>query len=352
MEQMVQCRNYSLILEILLMMPHLLCPEILLSTALVSKECYSLTCRAWTLLQYNEGSKFQGNFNEITMSRSEAKKKYKLCDDDLNNMFLSSKQIVRSFFKSDVLALALIKHKGPAGLKAICHKKMSAAKTKRIAAVCNLFGTADLTVLGVRHEVEQFLSNGKGGVRKLKESSIRRENLCCALREHGLVIRADSRLCAQYIESGVPELSNVVLKERDEVKRHEKYMEKLNTRRKNISTRRENLCCALREHGLVIRADSRLCDQYIESGVPELCNVVLMMRQMNFFYNKTRYPNMLHGSISNYKGEIREYGWVSSEEFGELIRDHIQKVQYSIKQKALSELPSNVVPDYMMPILK
>ena len=287
MEKMVQCRNYSLILEILLMMPHLLCPEILLSTALVSKECYSLTCRAWTLLQYNEGSKFQGNFNEITMSRSEAKKKYKLCDDDLNNMFLS-KQIVRSFFKSDVLALALIKHKGPAGLKAICHKKMSAAKTKRIAAVCNLFGTADLTVLGVRHEVEQFLSNGKGGVRKLKESSIRRENLCCALREHGLVIRADSRLC----------------------------------------------------------------DQYIESGVPELCYVVLMMRQMNFFYNKTRYPNMLHGSISNYKGEIREYGWVSSEEFGELIRDHIQKVQYSIKQKALSELPSNVVPDYMMPILK
>ena len=349
MEKVVEDRrNYSLILEILLMMPHLLCPEILLSTALVSKECYSLTCRAWTLLQYSEVSKFKDNLNEITMKRSEAKKKYKLCDNDLNQLSKTS----RSFFKSDVLALALIKHKGPAGLKAICHKKRSAAKTKRIAAVCTLFGTADLTVLGVRHEVEQFLSNGKGGVRKLKESSIRRENLCCALREHGLVIRADSRLCAQYIESGVPELSNVVMKERDEVKRHEKYMEKLNTRRKNISTRRENLCCALREHGLVIRADSRLCDQYIESGVPELCYVVLMMRQMNFFYNKTRYPNMLHGSISNYKGEIREYGWVSSEEFGELIRDHIQKVQYSIKQKALSELPSNEVPDYMMPILK
>ena len=285
MEKVVEDRrNYSLILEILLMMPHLLCPEILLSTALVSKECYSLTCRAWTLLQYSEVSKFKDNLNEITMKRSEAKKKYKLCDNDLNQLSKTS----RSFFKSDVLALALIKHKGPAGLKAICHKKRSAAKTKRIAAVCTLFGTADLTVLGVRHEVEQFLSNGKGGVRKLKESSIRRENLCCALREHGLVIRADSRLC----------------------------------------------------------------DQYIESGVPELCYVVLMMRQMNFFYNKTRYPNMLHGSISNYKGEIREYGWVSSEEFGELIRDHIQKVQYSIKQKALSELPSNEVPDYMMPILK
>jgi hypothetical protein len=45
-------KNYSLILEILLMFPHFLCPEILLSTALVSKECNSLTRRAWTLLQH------------------------------------------------------------------------------------------------------------------------------------------------------------------------------------------------------------------------------------------------------------------------------------------------------------
>jgi hypothetical protein len=355
--------NYSLVLEILLMMPHILCPETLLSTALVSKECCSLTRRAWTLVRYTpvsmglEAASFRNP--DLTMSGSEAKKKYKLCDADLDKMecteyYNKFRVVCRSFLKSDALAFALVKNKGPAGLRAICQKKtgVSAAKAKRIVAVCTRFEETDLVVLRLRgkkfydHVIAPYLSGGIGKVREFKSDL-----------EKWVLVKQRVR----EIDATVP--LDIILKARERVvvcgEQLESCLESClqeHRERQDKEKRRGDLRGALGQCGLVIRGDSRLCAQFIESGVPGLEQVVATMRQMNFLYKKTRYASLLSKSIEGCKREIREiYGWLSPEEFGEYIRDHVKDVQSSIKKKALSRYSALStgfeLPDYMLPIL-
>lgn len=356
-------RNYSLVLEILLMMPHLLCPETLLSTALVSKECCSLTRRAWTLVRYTpvsmrvEAASFRNH--DLTMSGSEAKKKYKLCDSDLDRMeyaeyYNKFRVACRSFLKSDVLAFALVKNKGPAGLRAVCQKKtgVSAAKAKRTAAVCTRFEETDLVALRLRgkkfydYVIAPYLSGGIGKVRGFKSDL-----------EKWVLVKQRIR----EIDATVP--MDIVLKARERVVVCGEEMEgclesclQEHRERQDKEKRRGDLKGALGRCGLIIRGDSRLCAQYIESGEPGLEQVVLTMRQMNFLYKKTRYASMLSKSIEQCKQEIREiYGWLSPEEFGEYIRDHVEDVQSLIKKKALSRYSKSSsgdeLPDFMLPIL-
>jgi len=180
-------KNFSLILEILLMFPHLLCPEILLSTALVSKECNLLTRRAWTLLQHSKKAPIklqlsyltiQKRFGNNVISWRDAKKKYKVSTDDMIKLSWLRRD-VRSgppwMLESDVLDFALIKYQGPVGLRAACQP--SAIKQKRIAAVKKQFGTSDLAVLHQRDPdffedvIAMFLKFGTGGARRLKANA-------------------------------------------------------------------------------------------------------------------------------------------------------------------------------------
>ena len=179
-------KNYSLILEILLMFPHLICPEILLSTALVSKECYSLTRRAWTLLQQSseEPSRLkmssllvQQTFAGNIINGKDATKYYKINKDDLSKLTWLGRDghFGPWLLESDVLDFALIKYQGPAGLRAVCQP--SAIRRKRIAAVQKQFGTSDLAVLQQRDPdffevvIAMFLKFGTGGARRLKANT-------------------------------------------------------------------------------------------------------------------------------------------------------------------------------------
>lgn len=179
-------KNYSLILEILLMFPHLLCPEILLSTALVSRECNSLTRRAWTLLQQSSEEPIRLKMSSLLVQQSfagniingkNAVKNYKINKDDLSklNWLGRDGQSGPWLLESDVLDFALIKYQGPAGLRAACQP--SAIKRKRIAAVQKQFGTSDLAVLQERDPdffedvIAMFLKFGTGGARRLKANT-------------------------------------------------------------------------------------------------------------------------------------------------------------------------------------
>ena len=179
-------RNHSLILEILLMFPHLLCPELLLSTALVSRECNSLTRRAWTLLQQSSEEPIRLKMSSLLVQQSfagniingkNAAKNYKINKDDLNklNWLGRDGQSGPWLLESDVLDFALIKYQGPAGLRAACQP--SAIKRKRIAAVQKQFGTSDLAVLQERDPdffedvIAMFLKFGTGGARRLKANT-------------------------------------------------------------------------------------------------------------------------------------------------------------------------------------
>jgi len=179
-------KNYSLILEILLMFPHLLCPEILLSTALVSKECYSLTRRAWTLLQQSSEEPIRLKMSSLLVQQSfagniingkDATKYYKINKDDLSKLTWLGRDghFGPWLLESDVLDFALIKYQGPAGLRAACQP--SAIRRKRIAAVQKQFGTSDLAVLQQRDPdffevvIAMFLKFGTGGARRLKANT-------------------------------------------------------------------------------------------------------------------------------------------------------------------------------------
>lgn len=247
---------YFIILEILLMFPHHLCPEILLSTALVSKEASFLTRLAWPYLQYNSTAYFRNQMLTVsgTISATEAKKKFKINDNDLDKVAFRTyynkfRVQCRSFLASDVLALALIKYKGPANLRAACktipRKKSSAKETRRL----------DLEI-------------------------------------------------------------------------------------------------ALAEVNLVIRKDSRFCAQFINTGTPGLEEIVVTMRQMDFLHTKTRYATLLSKSIKKFKSTIREeYGWLDTNDYDDVVRYHIEEVQSTIKKNALSVLPRSTLPSFMLSLL-
>jgi len=179
-------KNYSLILEILLMFPHFLCPEILLSTALVSKECNLLTRRAWTLLQQSSENHIRLKMSSLFIQQSfagniingkNATKYYKINKDDLSKLTWLGRDGHSGpwLLESDVLDFALIKYQGPAGLRAACQP--SAIKRKRIAAVQKQFGTNNLAVLQQRDPdffevvIAMFLKFGTGGARRLKANT-------------------------------------------------------------------------------------------------------------------------------------------------------------------------------------
>lgn len=48
----------------------------------------------------------------------------------------------------------------------------------------------------------------------------------------------------------------------------------------------------LQEYNLPLRADSRLCDEYIEKGAHDIDEVVDMMREMDFFFRFTNYRDI------------------------------------------------------------
>ncbi len=66
--------------------------------------------------------------------------------------------------------------------------------------------------------------------------------------------------------------------------------------------RRKLLETHLAEKGLTLRADSHMCERYIEHGDVSVTEVVTIMQEMRFFWNKTPYEKSIKKAKNSFRG--------------------------------------------------
>jgi len=76
--------------------------------------------------------------------------------------------------------------------------------------------------------------------------------------------------------------------------------------------RRDELCVALANRGLELRADSRICDAYIAGGHngtpgPSLAHVVQIVDDAAFLYRHTSYPQRMRRAMEQRRERLRDY---------------------------------------------
>jgi hypothetical protein len=112
-----------------------------------------------------------------------------------------------------------------------------------------------------------------------------------------------------------------------------------------VDDRRARLSAALDAVGCVLRADSRVCRQYVEGSRRDISRVVRTMQQMKFLHEATCYAALM----DDYVRRARERG--------PLRRDTIHRLSGLAQRNAMRSLltlqgfPLADLPDFMWPLL-
>lgn len=279
------------------------------------------------------------NMNIIT--KTEVVKKYKLQEDDMRRLTYRTVRSMyggnmRLFDHREVYNYALMKYKGPWNLPKR-REGVSAALTTRKKKLRELLEKLKLDETNYKLCVEEYLKNGKGGIREVK-ARIERQNAFDALKLQLDVIDFGQDMRCDCI------YGNITLKEA-----HTGIMGSIR--------RKEELVTALGSVGLLLRTDSKLCSQYIRYGDGDLDTIVKTCRQMNFLYTKTNYPGLMKIKYQEIKEEISwNDGWLPSDEFHDLVREEMQLAQPLIKKEAVLHYmkrtrDTTCLPDYMTELL-
>lgn len=112
-----------------------------------------------------------------------------------------------------------------------------------------------------------------------------------------------------------------------------------------------NLYQALASHGLEIRSDSHTCKQYINRSNSNLDNTVKVMRQMAFFYQKTKYKNIIKERMDSVyeRAKLQIFEYIEDrDEYMMVLNSMVDKDQVIFKAKcdAIKSF-KNALPDYM-----
>jgi hypothetical protein len=188
--------------------------------------------------------------NTITMTEA---LKLKLTEDDLNRLAVKVKYVAcyrtyaRYFNRRDVLALRLAKY------GSFFTKQDSLVREKRIQS---------LEKLGISTShvgASQFLRNGKGGVRAVKDKLKLYEQYELPEEEW------------EKVFSGKSDLDNAV----------------------GMHQRTKLLTACLAEHSLSLRSDSRLCARFIRENIGNPQTIAAEMRTMDILYTQTNYKHVM-----------------------------------------------------------
>lgn len=278
------------------------------------------------------------------ITATDAKKLWYLTDDDLEQLTTHTKwnnhyrKYIRLFMTSDVIHLSIAKHRGCYVIYQKRNKKneVSAAKNKRQQQLEKLKLDTDPNSKKWRLCIEEFLKNGKGGIKSVRQKLERYDTYCDILKK-----RYDEReisILKQYIEQCLDDTTINI--EEFIATKHEYHDEK--------KKRRTVLVERLKEHGLSLRSDSKLCDQYLEMERNDLDYIVETMREMNFLFNNTNYSNIMTNLVDDLKKDIRNsYGWLPYEEFSQMIEEEIPDISRRAKIKALRSIPNDRIPEFM-----
>lgn len=111
-------------------------------------------------------------------------------------------------------------------------------------------------------------------------------------------------------------------------------------------TRKKDLADALRQYNLNIRADSRLCTDYINGDNDDLNEVVSIMRDMDFLYKHTNYPTVFNKMMEREARELKDmYGyWQQREEYVHYVSENA-KIQACEQYEKANKNMDLMTPD-------
>ncbi|AGE56205.1 hypothetical protein PBCVNEJV1_165R [Paramecium bursaria Chlorella virus NE-JV-1] len=189
---------------------------------------------------------------ENSISRTEAKKTFKLADEDLSilpykEIYLHTYKVYSRYFrKKSVISLRLVKY------ESLHEKKQSKARAARLKKIEELRMSPDDV------SVEDYLANGRGGIREVRRR-------IALVSEHDLNVEQWRR-----VFSGAD--IDIVLGERRRV---------------------EELRECLAERNLALRSDSYLCSNYITNAIGDPHSIAREMEIMHILHTKTEYRSVM-----------------------------------------------------------
>jgi hypothetical protein len=281
------------------------------------------------------------------ITATDAKKLWYLNDDDLEDLNVHEtfqrkyRQYIRLFALDEVRDFAIIKW-NPWGLWVKRNKKntISKAMETRIKKVDGM--DLNLEKGGQKWTVciEPFLKNGKGGVKGIKDR-------LCAFDEFleivsgienrsSLSVNAFENVLCEYCDANKEERPIIV----DKMIRGIEKAVRMQQRRADLVERLKNV-------GLSLRADSKMCADYLNGYRDDVETVVETMREMNWLFSNTSYANVMSNLIDQWKKDFRsDYGWHS--DFHEMLNDDMPQLsqrakKFVVRKIALSDLPSFMV---------
>lgn len=217
-----------------------------------------------------------------------------------------------------MLAVALDKHGGPQGLNAALDarekKRMDRGKPRerRAETAESLVTDADPDANYNRQTLYEvccadYVRNGAGGQKEVKERLSRFMTLVSPPCSGELVLSLTNAR-RDYVQSGEDRYLDVATKacelceslgdrivvaRRRDIEPFLYGQDSLHSTRRHMlapAARAKELADALSLRNLELRADSRLCNAYIESGVGDIDEIVDVMDEMRFYHAHTNYP--------------------------------------------------------------
>jgi hypothetical protein len=294
-----------------------------------------------------------------TISRTDAKKRYRLTDVDLVpcDRYMTSHRLYGNeivFFQlKDVIETAVLVHGGKLPPPPPPPGTVSAARAKRTAQVDALLkrhcdeddqeghGGDRVGVLRSLSVTQSFLKNGGSGIKYLDRCFRAYGEFAKLLEDTNLSGDASyASLLAEYIEDkqGV-----------------EQRLRQASELRRLRSLRRDQLTDALAEHSLVLRMDSELCHAYISSGAGDLGDIVLTMREMAFLHEHTDYfsifQKLKREATMSAKEDVRdEYGYVwDRDEYDRLVEEAMPSrhaLSAEARRMAIKRMRRGCVPEW------
>lgn len=289
-----------------------------------------------------------------TISKTDSKNNYNLTDKDLGNLnyYMSYIGIYRVYatfyYKKDVIGLAVLKHGSPS-IQIKKPKGKSNAMKKRIEqldkALNKVIPIKDHQWITQLDICRNFLKNGSDGINTLKTKFKQYNDF------HDFIHKELSEIQRSIIQYEFKNYFNDFTIDQQNTKNN--IIQYCN-RKEQSEIRRLKLTTELEKHGLILRSDSELCDQYIEGSIDDIENVVYIMQQMNFLFKYTNYSSIIKNKLNiayeRAKANIYDnYGYIEDpEEYEELLHEYIDRdlIYHQAKCEAMKHCIKDI-PNYM-----
>jgi ribosomal protein S18 len=272
--------------------------------------------------------------------KTECHKKYKLNDDDLKDLpfgnTMYKNNICTYYFKPHVINL--VENKYGTNYENIFEHQQNNKKIKQNTKK-NLRENKIIKILTDNHIeyneyknmdlIKDFISNGKNlktVTKYIREYDLRKKILNENLKKYKL--KPDYYYCDLYINQNYPDDESLFDKSIKICSNIDNLISKL------LDMRRRRLLLEIKLfiNNLELRNDSKICLDYIDGeSKNELDEIVKIMKQMKFLYEKTDYPNILKQTRYEYICMQRQFGWYEHDDENE------EEVRYIAKEKAFSQ---------------